>query len=366
VTRAIVLVVAAAPCALVISIPITLVAALGTGARRGVLIKGGVHLEELAHIRVVALDKTGTLTRGEPALTDVFLAPDAPTALSSEADLLTIAAGIERWSEHPIARAIVAAAAARNLSPVETTEFKALTGAGATAQYDGDAVYVGSSEFFEHELHSQLTEIQDRIAELRAGGKTVVLLGQHGCVWGILAVRDNLRANARRAIDSLKTMGIDRVVMLTGDNEVTARAIAGEAGVDDVYAGLKPDQKAQIVEELRERYGHLVMVGDGVNDAPALAAATVGVAMGAAGTDVALETADVALMADNLEKLSYALDLARRNQGIVRQNLALSALVIGTLVIGAVAGWFSLPIAVLGHELSEFAVIANGLRMLKA
>lgn len=366
ITRATVLIVAAAPCALVISIPITLVASLGTAARRGVLIKGGVHIEELARVRVVALDKTGTLTRGKPEVTDVLTAPEPLGKAYSESDLLAVAAGLERWSEHPLAQAIARAAAERNIEPRPTSDFQAHVGAGASALLDGERVYVGSPAFFEHDLGIELTALRDRIEALEKEGKTLVAVGQEDRVWGLLALRDSLRPEAQRAVQALKAFGIARVVMLSGDNERTARAIAAEAGIDDVHAPLKPEEKVALVQELTRSDGHVAMVGDGVNDAPALAAATVGVAMGAAGTDVALETADVALMADNLEKLVYAFQLARRNDRIVRQNLALSALVMGGLVLGAVSGTFSLPIAVLGHEISEFVVIANGLRMLKA
>ncbi len=366
ITRATVFIVAAAPCALVISIPVTLVAALGTAARRGVLIKGGVYIEELARIRVVALDKTGTLTRGKPELTDILVTPGSPAAPGSENDLLAAAAGIERWSEHPLAQAIVHAAAQRSLEPRTTSDFQAHVGAGASARLDGELVHVGSPAYFERELDIDLTALRQRIEVLEGEGKTLVAVGQADRLWGLLALRDNLRPEAKRAVQGLRALGIAKVVMLSGDNERTARAIAAEAGIDEVYAPLKPEEKVAFVRKLASDNGHVVMVGDGVNDAPALAAASVGVAMGAAGTDVALETADVALMADNLEKLVYALDLARRNDRIVRQNLALSAFVIAGLVLGAVTGAFSLPVAVLGHEISEFAVIANGLRMLKA
>ncbi len=366
ITRATVFIVAAAPCALVISIPITLVASLGTAARRGVLIKGGVHIEELARIRVVALDKTGTLTRGEPEVTDVLIAPEPPAAVASEKGLLAVAAGVERWSEHPLAQAILRAAGQRSIEPRSTSDFQAHVGAGASARLDGELVYVGSPAFFEEELGIDLAALHDRIEALENEGKTLVAVGQADRLWGLLALRDNLRPEAKRAVRSLKALGIRKVVMLSGDNKRTASAIGLEVGIDAVHAPLKPEEKVAFIRELSRRDGHVLMVGDGVNDAPALAAASVGVAMGAAGTDVALETADVALMADNLERLVYALDLARRNDRIVRQNLALSALVIGGLVLGAVSGALSLPIAVLGHEISEFVVIANGLRMLKA
>ncbi len=364
ITRATVFIVAAAPCALVISIPITLVASLGTGARQGVLIKGGVYVEELAKVKVVAMDKTGTLTRGEPEVTDIVVCRHEQPKSSRE--ILAIAAGIERRSEHPLARAIARHAEAEKVSPIEVNEFRSLTGAGASARMNGSTLYIGSPDLFHSRLGVALESAQDDINHLQGEGKTVVVIGDEKAPWGLIAIRDNIRSNAAKAIDALHAAGVQKVVMLTGDNERTARAIARELGIDEIYADLKPEDKVTKVRELAQRYGHVAMVGDGVNDAPALAEATVGIAMGAAGTDVALETADVALMADDLEKLAYALRLAKRNQSVVNQNLALSALVIGALVIGAVGGWFTLPIAVLAHEISEFVVIGSGLRMLKA
>ncbi len=360
--RAVVFIVAAAPCALVISIPITLVASLGTGARQGVLIKGGMYVEQLARIKVVALDKTGTLTRGEPEVTDVLLLGNGFTTQN----LLAIAAGIERRSQHPLALAILRHAEAQGITPAEVADFRSLTGAGATARLNGSTLYVGSPDLFQKQFGISLDSSQDTISRLQSEGKTVVVIGDEKTARGLIAIRDNLRPNARKAIEALHTVGIEKVVMLTGDNERTAQAIAREVGVDEVYADLKPEDKVTRVRELSKRYGHVAMVGDGVNDAPALAEATVGIAMGAAGTDVALETADVALMADDLEKLVYALKLARRNRSVVNQNLALSAVVIGVLVIGALLGVFTLPIAVLAHEISEFVVVGSGLRMLRA
>jgi heavy metal translocating P-type ATPase len=366
ITRATVFIVAAAPCALVISIPITLVATLGTAARHGVLIKGGVYVEALARIKVVALDKTGTLTRGEPRVTDVLVCQDAGSGKArSKQEVLALAAGIERRSEHPLARAIVHYARDRQVAPWDVEAFQALPGAGATAQLEGRTVLVGSPEMFRARLGERMDCAQDRVDRLQGEGKTVIVVGDDARPWGLIAVRDNLRPNARQAIAALHAAGVEKVVMLTGDNVRTARAIAQELDIDEVYAELAPQDKLLKVRELDAQYGHVAMVGDGVNDAPALAEATVGVAMGAAGTDVALETADVALMADDLLKLSYALELARRNQSVVVQNLALSAVVISALVVGALAGWFTLPVAVLAHELSEFVVIGSGLRMLR-
>ncbi|PKL74810.1 MAG: heavy metal translocating P-type ATPase, partial [Candidatus Melainabacteria bacterium HGW-Melainabacteria-1] len=365
--RATVFIVAAAPCALVISIPITLVASLGTGARNGVLIKGGVYVEELAKVKVIAMDKTGTLTRGEPEVTDVVHFRQNPDRLTnSQQEFLAVAAGIERRSSHPLAQAIVRYVEAQGVQPAELADFRSLTGAGASASLDGHTVYVGSPDLFLSKLGISLEHAWDDINHLQGEGKTVVLLGDEQAPWGMIAIRDNIRPNAQKAIDAMHAAGAEKVVMLTGDNERTAQAIARELGIDEVYADLKPEDKAVKVRELTARYGHVAMVGDGVNDAPALAEATVGVAMGAAGTDVALETADVALMADDLEKLAYALRLAKRNQSVVNQNLVLSAVVISVLIIGAVGGWFTLPVAVLAHEISEFVVIGSGLRMLRS
>ena len=361
--RAVVFIVAAAPCALVISIPVTMVATLGTGARQGVLIKGGIYVEELARVRVVALDKTGTITQGRPAVTDVVLSGDGA---HSEETLLALAAGIERRSEHPLAQAINRRAAELDVAPVETEGFQALSGAGAQAQWRGATVAIGRPGYFTQELGLDLGELAGDVERLRAEGKTVVAVGDDGDVWGLIALRDNIRANAAQAIAGLDRQGIGRTVMLTGDNERTAGVIAREVGLDVYHAGLKPEEKVVKVRELAGQYGHIAMVGDGVNDAQALAEATVGVAMGAAGTDVALETADVALMADDLEKLVYALALSRRSQKIVRQNLVLSIIIITTLALGAISGALGLPAAVLGHELSELLVIGNGLRMLRA
>ncbi len=360
ITRATVFVVAAAPCALVISIPITLVAALGTGARQGVLIKGGLYVEELSKIKVVAFDKTGTLTRGEPEVTDVI----AWKPEMKERDLISLAAGVEQRSQHPLARAVLERAALIGVAPTEVRNFRSITGVGAVADTENGTVYATKPDFFLARrllIDAQIVQIEG----LEREGKTVVMVGDEGHAWGLIAMRDNLRPNARKTIEALRAAGITKVIMLSGDNRHTADVVAREAGVDEVHANLKPEDKVAKVRQLEQRYGRVAMVGDGVNDAPALAEATVGVAMGAAGTDVALETADVALMADDLEKLVYALTLARRNQSVVRQNLALSSIVIGVLVMGALTGYFTLTAAVVAHEFSEFVVIASGLRLLR-
>lgn len=366
ITRATVFIVAAAPCALVISIPITLVAALGTGARNGVLIKGGVFIEALAKVTVVALDKTGTITNGEPEVTDLVMLPDAPHAQN---EVLAIAAGIESRSQHPLARAVMDYSAKTQVTPRAITEFRSLTGAGAAARVEGAGngeVFIGSPALFEQELNVSLAAASAEIAHLQSSGKTVIVVGAADRAWALIAIRDNVRANAVAAIRTLHEVGVKQVVMLTGDNRRTAEAIAREVGIDAVYADLKPEDKSRLIREFAAGKTGVAMIGDGVNDAAALAEATVGVAMGAAGTDVALETADVVLMADDLEKFVYAMRLAKRNQRVVQQNLALSVVVILVLVTGAVLGKFTLPVAVIGHELSEFIVIASGLRMLRS
>lgn len=359
--RATVFIVAAAPCALVISIPITMVSALGTGARKGVLIKGGVYLEELAKVKVVALDKTGTLTLGKPQVSDVVSLNQR-----TESEVLKLAASVERYSQHPLAKAIIEEAEKRMIAFPSAGEFQSLTSQGVAALVDGKKIYVGSPAFYTQALALDITAFKNHIDKLQKEGKTVVLVGNEGEIFGAIAIRDGIRPNAKETLQALRKQGIQRIVMLTGDNAATASAIAHDAGVDEFFADLKPEDKTTKIKLLEEKYGRVMMVGDGVNDAPALALAAVGVAMGAAGTDVAMETADVALMGDDLSKLPYILQLAHRTKRVVRQNLTLSMIVIVGLVIGSLSGGFTLPIAVIGHELSELAVIVSGLRLLKA
>ncbi|MDQ7064207.1 MAG: cation-translocating P-type ATPase, partial [candidate division KSB1 bacterium] len=358
--RATVFVVSAAPCALVISVPITIVAAIGTASRRGVLIKGGIYVEQLAQTRAVCFDKTGTLTRGRPQVTDIL-----PMNGMDENTLLSLAASAELRSEHPLARAVVQRARLDGLSPTEPDAFEAIPGAGLSADIDGRRLYVVRPDYLQQLRQSLPDAAATTIHRLQSEGKTVVAVAEPGRLLGLLAIRDEVRPNAAEALARLHRIGLKKLIMLTGDNAGTAQAIARELGLDEVHAELRPEDKAKKVQELRQRYGNVAMVGDGINDAPALAAATVGIAMGAAGTDVALETADVALMADNLGKLPEVFLMSRKARRIIRQNLGLSVAVISVLVVGALTGTLSLPLAVLGHELSEFAVIGNGLRMVR-
>ncbi len=352
--RGVVLLVAAAPCALVMSMPVAMAAGIAAAGRHGILIKGGAHLEHLGAIKTVAFDKTGTLTRGRPVVTDTI-----PLA-GSEDDLLALAAGIERFSEHPLARAVVEHAAARGVAPRAAEDFAALTGSGASATADGGTSYVGSPALFE-ELGLPLGGIRDRAAALQQEGKTVIVVGTAERVQGLLAVRDEIRPGIRETIRALLATGV-HVVMLTGDNERTAAAVAKAVGINEVWADLKPDAKLRAVRDLESRFGAVLMVGDGINDAPALAAATCGVAMGAAGTDAAIEAADVALMADDLGKVVEALRLGRRVRRISGQNILFSVLILAVLIPAALLNALTVATTVLAHEVSELLAVANGLR----
>lgn len=355
--RAATVIVAAAPCALVISIPITYVAAIGNAGRRGILVKGGVVLEDLATVNVAAFDKTGTLTHGRPELAGIVTAPGV-----DETEALALAAGLERASEHPLAKAVVDGAVDREVVPAEVTDINALVGAGIEGQHRGLRLLVGSPKLMA-ERGLRLDVFGEFIAEFEASGATAVILVVDDSPWAVFGLADAVRDEAPSTVRALKAAGIDRTVMITGDNRRTALSIAARVGVDDALAEQGPEDKAAAIRSLQDRYGGVVMAGDGINDAPALAAANVGVAMGSAGSDAALETADVALMGDDLSKLADALYLARRTRAVVRQNLVLSFAVLAVLVPGALFGLLNLPMAVLGHELSELAVIVSGLRM---
>lgn len=344
--RALVVLVAAAPCALALSVPVTVVAAVGAASRHGVLVKGGAALEALGRVRAVALDKTGTLTRNRPAVVD------AATAEGVSRDrLLAVAAALEARSEHPLAAAILAAAG-DDVTPADGVD--AVPGAGMTGHLDGQRVTLGRPGWID------AADLAPAVERMQAGGATVVLVEADRRLLGAIAVRDELRPEAAEVVTALRRRGIG-VTMLTGDNTTTAAALAATAGIDQVHAGLRPEDKASLVTRLRGRQP-TAMVGDGINDAPALAAADVGIAMGAMGTDVAIETADVALMGEDLRHLPHALDHARRARIIMWQNIALSLAIIAALMPLALSGLLGLAAVVLVHELAEVAVIANGVR----
>ena len=352
--RAVVLLVAAAPCALIMSMPMAMAAGIGAAGRRGILIKGGAHLEHLGIIKVVAFDKTGTLTLGQPAVTDVI-----PIGVGED-QLLAAAAGLEHFSQHPLARAIVETARARKVKPLAATDFRSFTGAGAQAKLDGTMWTVGSPKYFETRK-LPLDAHAFRIADLQGQGKTVVLLTADGNLRGLIAVQDQPRPEAKAAIETLHRLGV-KTAMLTGDNQRTGQAIAAMLGIDDVRAELKPDDKVAAVKMLHQDYGPVLMVGDGVNDAPALAAATCGVAMGAAGTDAAIEAADVALMKDDLHKVAEALARGKKARQVSLQNIGFSIAVLVLMIPLAVIGGIGVAFAVVVHEAAELLAVANGMR----
>jgi Cd2+/Zn2+-exporting ATPase len=358
--RALVLLVVSCPCALVISTPVSIVAALSGAARKGVLIKGGAHLERAGAVRCVAFDKTGTLTRGTPEVVDVIALNGMPAAA-----IISLAASIEQRSDHPIARAIVAYAEGRGVRADAGVNVMALTGLGAEGHVSGTDVIVGNHRLFE-ERRLCSPEVHERLEDVSAHGRTPVLLARDGVPIGIIAVADRPREAGRDVVDILRQQGIRSVVMLTGDSTPTAAAIAAALGIDDVRAELMPEDKVKVVEELRRRYGPVAMVGDGINDAPALASADVGIVMGAAGSDAAIESADIALMADELLKIPYALRLSRATMRNIKANLVISLALKAGFVLAAIGGVATLWMAVLADTGASIIVIANALRLLRA
>jgi len=356
--RALVLLIIACPCALVISTPVSIASAIATASRNGVLFKGGAYLEAVGSIRVVAFDKTGTLTMGRPEVTDVV----AVNGYDRQ-ELLAVAASLEARSEHPMAQAILRRAEEDGVEVRAVRDFMALPGLGAEGRVDGVGYFVGNARLVRERLGAG-TALPDVVDKLRGEGKTVVMLGRDDRLMGMLAAADRLRAESRDAVSALHRTGVEHVVLLTGDNQRTAEAIASEVGADGYQAELLPEDKKGAVDALLERYGRVVMVGDGVNDAPALARSTVGIAMGAAGTDTALETADVALMGDDLSRLPYLIGLSRRTVATIKQNVALSIVVKVLFVALASAGLANLWMAVLADMGTSLVVIANGMRLL--
>lgn len=356
--RALTMLVIACPCALVISTPVSIVSGLAAAARGGVLIKGGIHLENFGRTTIVAFDKTGTLTRGRPEVVDVR------TLDGSSADqVLRLAASLEKGSEHPLAQAIVQEAFKRNLALSSIEEFRSITGRGVRARVEGRLLHLGNERLC-HELGACTPESEAELSNAQNRGRTAVVLFADNKPLGVIAMADEPRAEAVTAIRTLKESGVHKIVLLTGDNKSTARAISERLGVDEFRAELMPDDKVAVVKELETNGGRVAFVGDGVNDAPALATATVGVSMGAAGSDVALETADVALMSDDLSHLPFAIRISRATANVLRQNIALSIAIKGIFLVLAIFGWATLWMAVAADMGASLAVIANGLRLL--
>jgi Cd2+/Zn2+-exporting ATPase len=356
--RALVLLVIACPCALVISTPVSVVAAIAAAARHGVLVKGGAFIEAPGRLRAIAFDKTGTLTEGEPSVVAVL-----PLGGHTEGELLERVAGLEARSEHPLGKAILAHAQERGVAIRPAQDYQIIPGKGATARFNGEPYWLGSHRYLE-ERGQETAEVHAALEALSQAGRTVVIVGNERHVCGYIALADTVRPSALPAVRALRNMGMEKIVLLTGDNAPTAQAIALATGVDEVQAELLPADKVAAVEALVARYGQVAMVGDGVNDAPALALASVGIAMGAVGTDAAFETADIALMSDDLARLPWLVAHSRRALGVIRQNIAFALCVKALFVALAFFGFASLWAAIAADMGASLLVIFNGLRLL--
>jgi Cd2+/Zn2+-exporting ATPase len=356
--RALVLLVIGCPCALVISTPVSIVAALAASARNGVLIKGGAYVEAPARLKAIAMDKTGTLTEGRPRVSQVF-----PEAAVSEHELLELAATLESQSDHPLARAIVEYSQAEGIRPRAVSDFKVIQGKGAEGTIDGSQYWLGSHRYLEERSH-ETPEVHNRLEQLAGSGQSVVVVGDQRRVIGMITLADAVRVASRDALKRLRDEGIEHIVMLTGDNKATAEAIARATGVDEVYAELLPEDKVRSIEKLVEQYHRVAMVGDGINDAPAMARATLGISMGAMGSDAAIEASDIALMSDDLSKLPWLVRHSRRALSIIRQNIALSLAVKGLFVALTFVGFASLWAAIAADMGVSLLVIFNALRLL--
>lgn len=351
------------PCALVISTPVSIVKAIGNAARNGVLIKGGMHLEEMGAIKAIAFDKTGTLTHGIPVVTDYL-----PQNNTDANELLTIIAALEIGSQHPLASAIMKKAEDEQLSykNLSIEEFSSITGKGIKGKVKETMYYVGSPNLFEELSPNGIpSSPKGTISELQTKGKTVMVAGTETEILALFAVADEVRGNSKSVIMKLHALGIKKTIMLTGDNKGTANAIGKHVGVTDIRADLLPQDKLTFIKELRNQYDRVAMVGDGVNDAPALAASTVGIAMGGAGTDTALETADIALMVDDLGKLPFTLQLSRKALFVIKQNITFSLGIKLLALLLVIPGWLTLWIAIFADMGATLIVTLNGLRLLR-
>lgn len=360
--RAMSVLIAASPCALAISTPSAVLAGIARAARQGVLIKGGRPLEDLGSVRAIAFDKTGTLTQGKPTLTHAF-----PFGENSKEQLLKAAIAVEKLSDHPLATAIVLGGEKElgDITILPAENLNSLTARGIKAKWDGTTVHIGNRRLFEELTEEKVpTEIHEKMLELESNGHTSMIVHQDNTYLGIISVMDIARPEAAATLTALKEMGIKKMVMLTGDHQKVADAIAKKIGITDPLGSLLPEEKVKAIEKLKEEVGNVAMVGDGVNDAPAMVKSTVGIAMGAAGSDVALETADIALLADKLDNLPFAIGLSRKAKGIIKQNLVISLGMVAILVPLTIMGTIALGPAVIGHEGSTLVVVLNALRLL--
>jgi Zn2+/Cd2+-exporting ATPase len=353
-----VLLVIACPCALVISTPVSIVAALAAAARRGVLVKGGAFMEAPSRLRAIALDKTGTLTEGRPEINTIV-----PLSGHTELEVLELAAAVEARSEHPLAKAVLRAAAARGIQPSPADDYQAIPGKGATASIAGRLIWLGSHLLLEAR-GQETPEMHERLEEMERDGSSVIVLGKNEHVCGFLALADEVRQEALPAIEQLRQAGIEHIVMLTGDNRGTAESVGRALAVDEVRAELLPEDKVAAIEDLVRRYERVAMVGDGVNDAPAMARAGLAIAMGAAGTDAALETADIALMGDDLRHIPWLMRHSRRTVSIIRQNIFAALGVKALFVVLTLAGHASLWAAIAADTGMSLLVVFNALRLL--
>ncbi len=356
--RALVLLVIACPCALVISTPVSIVSSLAAAARQGVLVKGGTYMEQPAGLKAIAFDKTGTLTRGEPAVLGIV-----PLNGHTEAELLARAAALETRSSHPLAQAILDRAARANIDVTPAQDVQVLPGKGVTGSFQGENFWLGSHRYL-MERGQETAEIKTQAEALEREGRTVVVIGDEDHVWGLIAVADTVRPVAREVIAALRAQGVEHLIMLTGDNRATGEAIARDVGIDEVHAELLPEDKVAAVEELVRKYGSVAMVGDGVNDAPAMARASFGIAMGAMGSDAAIETADVALMTDDLTRLPWLVNHSRRTLAIIRANIVFSLGVKVIFAALAFVGFATLWGAIAADVGASLLVVANAMRLL--
>lgn len=356
--RALVLLVIACPCALVISTPVSMVVGLAAAARNGVLVKGGLYLEVMDKVKAIAFDKTGTLTKGVPVVQEII-----PLNGHSEMELLTRVASLEARSNHPLAKAVIRYAESKGVDYSPAENYQIIQGKGATALFDGRSFWLGSHRYLE-ERGQETQEMHEKLEEMSAKGHTVVVVGNEQHVCGLIAISDEVRPEARVAIEELRKCGVRHLVMLTGDNQGTAQTIARQTGVDEVFAELLPEDKVKVIEKLTQLYGKSAMVGDGVNDAPAMAGASVGIAMGAVGSDAAIETADIALMSDDLARISWLMKLSRRTLMMIRQNTLFSLSIKALFVVLTFSGYAYLWAAIAADTGASLLVIFNSLRLL--